>query len=362
MNILHIHITPAFISGSNNHYKKASFNNSVILIGEKRDLQNKDMLYYNSSVEDLNAIVELCNKNDMVILYCLNGENSYIANRIQKEIKVIWRFFGMELYGKMADYVYSDTTARILRKANSPLRKGVGRIKGLINKNINYDSEFEEAINRTDYFLGLSIEEYDFLKKHWPNLPPFKQLPYEQMEAKNIENKKKSNKILIGNGRSAYNNHIDILNIIEQDNAEHEYSFQLMFNYGYSPVYADKVRVKARKNHKINIIEELMPLDEYQLFFNSIDAFVLNSYRQMAMRAVFESLKAGAKVYLNKKNVMLEWLRKEGFLVFTISDFKEDLASQNLHLSNQQIASNSIVFEKFTQEYKLKDFHSTLVN
>jgi hypothetical protein len=94
----------------------------------------------------------------------------------------------------------------------------------------------------------------------------------------------------------------------------------------------------------------------------SMNAFVLNGYRQMAMRAVFESLTSGVKVYLNKKNIILQWLKEEGFLIFNMEDFSIDMAKDNLFLSNDQAEYNTIQFEKFRSKYNLEDFQKELLN
>ncbi|RLD74840.1 MAG: hypothetical protein DRJ10_16345, partial [Bacteroidetes bacterium] len=120
-------------------------------------------------------------------------------------------------------------------------------------------------------------------------------------------------------------------------------------------------KAEARKIKNINIIEDLMPFDEYQSFFNSIDAFVFNGYRQMAMRAVYESLRSGVKVYLNDKNVVLAGLKKEGFLIYNMDDFENNLSTNNLHLSEEQISYNSNTFEEFRQKYNLKEFHTSIL-
>jgi hypothetical protein len=48
----------------------------------------------------------------MVVLYDLNFPKAYIANRLPNSIKIVWRFFGLELYGKMPEVVFSEQTIR----------------------------------------------------------------------------------------------------------------------------------------------------------------------------------------------------------------------------------------------------------
>ena len=82
----------------------------------------------------------------------------------------------------------------------------------------NFNTEFENAaFKRIDFFHGLSYKEYDFLKTLWPKLPTFLQIDYSFIKP-NLSNLKpipqKGKLVLIGNNKSAYNNHLDIIEII----------------------------------------------------------------------------------------------------------------------------------------------------
>jgi len=357
IKILHIHTALSFIAQSNKQFDSVEFNNKVILLNEQKPPNlDDDIAFYDSSKKGLNEVINLCNAVDLVVLYSLDYEKSYIANRIDKNTKLLWRFFGTELYSKMPDQMYSSISREILKQENTPLKQLVRGAKKIIRGNAKQEEEFTKAIKRVDYFLGLADDEYDFLKSHWPDLPEFMQLPLAHIGNMEVLDKKPYNRVLLGNSRVAYNNHIDIIRLIAKQEKAKNYQFELLFNYGYAPLYADRVKAEARQLQNINIIEDMLPFEDYQSLFTKMDAFVFNGYRQMAMRAVFESLRNGVKVYLNKKNIILNWLLKEGFLVFTINDFIDDLQSDNIRLNLDQIKHNSLAFDQLRSNYSLNDF------
>ena len=50
----------------------------------------------------------------------------------------------------------------------------------------------------------------------------------------------------------------------------------------------------------------------------------------MAGGNIFLAIQNGVKVYLNKRNVFLTWLKNEVILVYTIEDFDQDLKDNNI--------------------------------
>ena len=265
----------------------------------------------------------------------------------------------------MPEHVYSDTTWDIIKDNYNPnsTSKLRNRLKQYIKLRTNLDNEFDIAINRCNYFLGVSDYEYNFLKKTWDFLPTFLQAPLDILfQVKELPNKEKSNRVLVGNNRSAYNNHIDILKIIDNNYVGNNISFNLIFNYGTESNYSKIVRDTSKKTTSTSTIDDVLPLEEYKILFNTIDAFVLNGYRQMAMGAIFETLSSKVKIYLNENNEILHWLKNEGFLVFSTNDFTEDLKIDNLYLKEAEAVHNTSQFKQFRKKYNTLDFHEKILS
>ena len=367
--IIHIHTDQKFIDGSK-IFEGDNFVNEIIVFGKE---SNYDGIYkdsvkiYRYSKNDINKVIKFCNTADIVVMWDLNFVKCYIANRISINVSVIWRFFGLELYSKIPEYVFSSLTLKVKENENirkpfmESIKRMTSKIKQFIIYQSSFENEFEKAIKRINFFQGLSDVEYSFLKKKWPELPRFLQNPYSQIIKCNKSIQSKTNKIVIGNNRSAYNNHLDILNIINQSNNKTNFDFILLFNYGQNNKYAEIVRKTADDISNIKIIEDFLPFNEYREFYSKVCALVLNGHRQMAMANIFEALRYNVKVYLSEKNVILDWLRKEGFLVFTIDDFVADLETNNINLTESERQHNIKQLYVFRNKYSIEEFQKTLL-
>jgi dTDP-N-acetylfucosamine:lipid II N-acetylfucosaminyltransferase len=309
----------------------------------------------------------------MVVLYDLNFSKAYIANRLPNSIKVVWRFFGLELYGKMPEVVFSEQTIRASKEISVKydylfFRNLLGRAFNKIRFGTNSKTEFKKAaFNRVDYFHGLSEKEYDFLKEFWPQLPPFLQKDYSNLKGNNESNreinyyhKSENNLIILGNNRSAYNNHLDLLDLIKDSNSKNKYKFLMFFNYGRNNYYADLVRNKANKIEEIEVLEDFLEIEKFNQIYFEASALVINGYRQMAMGNIFTAIKNKTKIYLSTNNVIFNWLKEEGFSVFSIEEFVIDLDNNNIALKEFEILRNQNQLVTFTKKYNQEEFHNSL--
>lgn len=370
IKIVHIHTDIKFINGINRFYGEA-FENKTIIIGNRDQYKGpyeSDVKYYDYSLNDYNQIIEQCQESSIVVLHNLDFVKSFIANRIPASVMVLWRFFGLELYEKMPNYVYSEKTKEILaqekkkRNISLDLKREFMSFLSMLKYRGTPENEINKAaFKRADFFLGLSKSEYDFLKIKWPDLPPFLQLDLSTVKSKDVK-KNKSNLIVLGNNKNAYNNHLDIIDGIKNIKINHDFKFLLLFNYGVDNNYSQAVIKEARQVNSIRIIEDFLPLKKFIELYSNADALVMNGYRQMAMDNIFEALKNGTKVYLNEKNVILEWLRKEGFKVYTMDDFFTDLTIDNIALSPDDSIFNGEQLVKFTTKYNRPSFQQKLID
>jgi len=109
--IIHIHTDLKFINDSN-RFINDIYENENFIIGGGNTHSNYDIntTFFDFSKKNLKKIINYCKSVDFVILYDLNFAKAYIANRLPKKVKIIWRFFGLELYSKIPHLVYSDIT------------------------------------------------------------------------------------------------------------------------------------------------------------------------------------------------------------------------------------------------------------
>ena len=311
---------------------------------------------------DLNKVIELCKEAELVVLYNLDVLKSQVALGLPNQVKIIWRFFGYEFYKRMKGEVLSDKTRSMLsREQKKSVKEYIKDLLRPLYHNIKYgdtvDNLFDRAVDRIDYMLVFSKQEYNYLLQHWNTLPEHIILPILtgnfNSECPKIDLRSKSNKVVLGNSRNIFNNHIDVVEKIESAEKKNEYDFLLLFNYGVEGVYPNAVRAAVAGKTYFQLIEEYIPRNDFKRFYDDISALVINGYRQMAMGNVFLALKRGVKVYLNRKNVMMDWLLDEGIQVFSIDNLVSDLENDKIVLQEEVAMHNlrklNVLYKNYTQ-------------
>lgn len=371
--IVHIHSDYKFVDLGAKRFISPHINNTIILInrqdGTSYNGNYKDQsLYFENDQEE--EIIEICRSADMVVVYGLYDFKSKIVMALPKNLIIIWCFFGYELYRNMKDIALSDLTKSYL-KSPAPesssfkgiLKKYYRRIKSGKPKKLL----IEESMKMVDYVMMSTKEEYEYLKKYWKDLPKFMQVPFEKTQIElpiNFDKVTSPNykpTVVIGNSKNIYNNHMDIIKLIEAEKNRDAYKFVFLCNYGKNNLYYDELKEITQDKDYYQVIEDFMPIQEFINFYTTIDALVINGYRQMAMGNILAGLKMGVKVYLNPHNPTFNSFVKEGFSIYNIEDFKKDLASHNFVLE-QNIAKNNIeACSRMMEKYSIEEFQKDIL-
>jgi len=365
--VTQVHTDSKFIIFSERFYNP-KFINQLIFFGENpghngTPLENT-FFYFDNTIKSIKSVINKCNQSDIVVLYDLNFIKCYIANRLNPSVKIIWRFFGLELYKKMPEYVYSPLTLSVLKKQHkgylqNNIYKLLAKSENLLKYRTTFEKEFKKALKRVNYFCGVSDMEYQFLKTKWTGLPQFLQWPLSNIES-NTNTPTKNNQIILGNNRSAYNNHLDVLEILSEYKSDDNIQFLLLFNYGQNNEYSNNVIEKARNIKNITILEDFLCREEFSKLYLTSSAFVMNGYRQMALGNIFEALKNNVKIYLNEKNIIYDWLIKEGFKIFLINNLMDDLNNNQFNLTDQEATYNQNNLKTFAAKYSAVNFRNAI--
>jgi dTDP-N-acetylfucosamine:lipid II N-acetylfucosaminyltransferase len=360
--IIHIHTDHKFVVGSERFYGDI-FTNELIILGAKNSVNkhfHEKAQFFKPDPKNLNNILALVNAADILVVYQLDFFKSPIVNKVAKGVKIIWRFFGTELYSRKLHLYLSPNTRSFFK--SQILKKHVKRVFPFLFRE---EKTFYKALRRVDAIACVFKEEYDYLKRHFNNLPRFIPLSLDGMHYANLIDfdleYPKSNTLVIGNSRSYFNNHLDILELAEMCDLDDKLKIKLLFNYGTENTYTKEVRKKASSIENVSLIDSFIPPDEFINFYGPIAAFVNNSYRQLALGNIFLALYKGVKVYLNAKNPTYTWLKKEGLFIYEIEDLKKDLETGQIHLSKDEIIHNLKCFSRLKELYSKKDFQHCIL-
>lgn len=362
-----IHTDYKFVRGSK-RFESDSFENTIVIFKKQEPYNGpykKAAHFYDK--DEINQVIELCKEADLVVLYDLDLLKSKIALALPDDIKIAWRFFGYELYGRMKRAVLSDKTYSCIADPKEAIKDMFRPLYHKIKYGKSLERVFYDAIERIDYMFVLSKKEYEFLSKYFNNLPEYIQcLSLSKDSISNgslntrYESNSKSRKIVLGNNRSAYNNHLDVLEKIEAAESKREYHFFLLFNYGREDDYANAVRNAVKGKFHYNLLEEFIPAEEFRDFYADVSALIINGYRQMAMGNIFMALNSGVKVYMNRKNTMMDWLLNNGIAIFPVAGLVADMDNNQVKLDEETITNNLKGLHNLYSGYTEMDFREII--
>ena len=367
---VHIHTDLKFI-GETSIFEGPYFKNQIIYLGEDKFYKGsfEERLIYNKrNYFGLKKIIRTCNSSDIVVLYDLDPIKSAIANSVSENIKIAWRFFGYELYKRKKELYVSRTSLETVTESgkldfiNDLVSFSV--FSSLKPVNLFFDSSFDRAVSRIDFFLCLSRMEYTELSKEWPGLPPCIEIPFwgEIGDLKPQELwEMKEPTIILGNNKSIYNNHLDLFKELENSSKVSEYNFIIPFSYGAENEYTNAVRLKVKEQSRYSLLEDFLPYKNYNEIIRQTSALIINSYRQIGMDTIFMALAGGVKVYLNSKNITYPWLKSRGFKIFDINSIGEDLGNHDVKLSVLEIECNIQALRELKESYPKTEFQRNLV-
>lgn len=361
--IIHLHSDHKFVSDSE-RFESMIFKNQLIILSAKnshnRPYHDK-ALFFDPSPTNLHNILKIVNSADALIVYNLDFFKSQIVNLLDERVKVIWRYFGTELYSRKP-HLYISTTSKpffVSRIVKS-------KVKSVFRFVFSQEKLFYKAIKKCSAIICVFEEEFDYLTSLWGNLPKF--IPWT-LESPDFYNKKidfnleypKEELVIVGNSRSFYNNHLDILELINTCNLDQKTTIKLLFNYGSENKYTQKVREKTDCIDNVSLIDSFISPNEFVDFYGPVAAFVNNSYRQMALGNVFMALNRGVKIYLNKNNPTYTWLKKEGMYIYEIEDFRNDLEVGQFYLTKNEILHNLNCLKKLEDSNTTANFQSQII-
>ena len=358
MKILHIHSDKKFLYLVA-CYSNPQIENTIVFLGE--DFENSyNIIFYKKNKSAYKEISLLAREYDVVVFMSMCLQHALICTQLPQTIKVIWRFFGGELYPFLQQEILTDKSRKFFK--HSPLHSTLSCLKNTLLYGASANSIFWQAVGRANYFMCLSKDEYDFLHERFEAIPEFLQAPFRQMEGIDVCCKKQPT-IIVGHSKNIDGNHIDILDLILKSSMSDAYRYILFFSYSeYSKEYSEAVLERAIKCRNLKIVEQMLPFEEFNEIQRTSSVLVINAKRQIAMGNIFSAICNGMKVYLHPQNVMYNWFLRHGIKIFSTSDLLDDLEQGNILLSEDVMESNITQYNKLASTYNVLDFQRFLLS
>lgn len=273
---------------------------------------------------------------DVVILHTLYALPLSDILQIPKHIPIVWLSWGFDLYQNIPHpYIniplYGPKTQVLvdeLKRERDRMRSHRW-LKSLVRPlfHLRCAHLHAKVIQRIDYCGTVLLEEFNLLKKHQSKFHG-EQVFLNYASGKVVaDTSSLGSDIMVGNSASFSSNHADVFDKLS--------SMFLGSRKVYVPLsygdmdYQKKIVDLGRSlfGEQFCPLTEFMPLESYRNVVRSCSHAIYFHLRQQAMGNVRMSLVYGAKVFLSEKSVQYEYLKKCGYLIFSV---ERDLTEANL--------------------------------
>ena len=286
--------------------------------------KTEDVLYVKSTHPNVKVIKDTdFNKDDLVkelikykivFLHFLNTYKQEIVRKAPKSIKFHWFCWGSDLYN-----VYPLKIRLILNQKHhtvNPLKKIYTSIRSK-QKQKPYINLFKK-INSVSTVVP---NEFKYVKKYLNNNLinlRFKYITIENLELTGSDYVNGEN-IWIGNSATFTNNHIEAFNKIKHINQKEDIYVPL--SYG-SEGTKKEILTEGKKilGNRFFAITDFLPLHIYKNKLRTCEVVIMNHLRQQALANIVMALWFGAKVFLNKENLIYDYLKSNNVEVYLMED------------------------------------------
>jgi hypothetical protein len=310
-------------------------------------------------------------KPELVVIHSLNYFHAHLINTFFTNTKVIWIFWGAEVYDYLREFRNQNfrrntkkIAFRYILKNNvrNLLRPVFFRLK---NPHVSWNFSKYKAFKKIDGLALAHRNEFDLLKNsldlactlHW-----FTYYSIEYLISKELMSTKvNGNNILIGNSATPSNNHLDILKQLKTDIKIRDRKLVIPLSYGL-PWYKDKI-IQIGKElfpNNLHTLTHFMPLLEYNQVVLNCNVVIMGHIRQQAVGNLIVSFWIGSLVFLDERNPLYNYFSDLGLIIFSIQkDLK--LIEDNKILTDKEIQTQRSILLTYYREDKVVEKTSEMI-
>lgn len=315
----------------------------------------KNRVKYISPLRFLSYLEE--KKIDAVFLHSFCVLSSSLIVKIPLNIKVFWFSWGYDIYNFPLSRpfvrlsLYGDKTSRILPQKRFSLKSIIKELIGFRKKETNIQYK---ALNRIDYYSGVLEYEYELLKSNSEFRAKPVSYQYSNLSILFAEVDEKvydGNNILIGNSGNQCNNHVDIIQYLQNVEIKRR-KIYMPLSYAGVPEYISKVKSFYEKSFGGSFapLDTFIPYNEYLNLISSCSVAIFAHERQQAIGNINMALQNGCKVFLSETNKVYGFYKSLGIVLFSL---QSDLSQVELDtpLTKEQVMNNKqILHSRYCKE------------
>lgn len=318
---------------------------------------NNNLLHLVKNIEKVNIIQNNSKEfNDLLTNICIyksiilhgthwgNFQATILLN-IPKDVKVAWVIWGGDLLGRsdIKDNFLAPCT-RLLNWLHSLKKYKKSTKLEYPNWEIPYN-----LFSRIDYCLTSQKELFDYSSLHFNKKFEYLWYTYyniEEIIGSLFNSRTSGNNIWLGNSATPTNNHIDTLLSL------YKYQAYLKGKKIYIPLSYPNTWIRniVKKIGGILYKKSIIPLEtfvereKYNQLMLDCSVMIMPHYMSQAMGNIYTGLWLGMRVYMSKKNISYNYLKRIGIKVFTIED---DLSKYKFSkLTEEEILYNRSILLK----------------
>ena len=280
----------------------------------------------------------------------MTGSKFYFVKHIPQNVMVLWGIPGGDLYNRYLRYFGYELYYN--------KQEGIKYRLGSLYRSYTRRKEFNYLMQRCSAVLCAKCD-YDLILKYCPSNIKGPQHIYSiayQMDKAlgDLYNqpfiKHERVHAIIGNSASRSNNHLYVLSQLLNKGIS-DFDCGLLLSYGDSDdAYKQMVKTQYYKEFtdRVTFITDFVPLSEFNTRLLNVSHFLYGNWRQESVGNILTAFYLGGKVYLSRKNPLLDYFRGKGFVVYCLEDidhtFYDFLSERDKH------HNRSLIESQYTQE------------
>lgn len=338
---------------------------------QRLDVNQKDQ--FQDFIKKMNSI-----PNTVLMLHTLSSEHQHIVSKVNDSLKKVWFVWGYDLYDTWPLYKKSILTKRTrefaelyLTFSQRMLFNSFGlflfKIRALFPSKFKHKLEssfnlsFFENVQKIDYVTTVVPNEYELVKGLNSTIKylPFSYASIESLMADDMSiDLNEGVNILVGNSADPSNNHIDILEKLSSLELG-ERKVYVPLSYSGNDTYIRKIQEAGFKLLPKNFVPILkyLTLEEYNKILSSCSVFIFNHIRQQALGNIIFAGYSGAKLYLNPKSPVYQYLSSENIKLYST----DSISNRSLNSAENLNGNKELFYQLYSKEV-VKNKVETLIN
>jgi hypothetical protein len=330
---------PKFIEFMETNVDEFERKNLFWMIGDadKYVIRERENIDYDANYCTVSALIRLSvamHKADKIILHGLFLNRILFLLAFQPWLlkKSYWIIWGGDLYREKAVSI----KARIIEYVRAPVIKRMGHLISYLDEDIRLARHWYgcEGRHHHSFFYPSNL---------------FKQLSQSESNSQELC-------IQVGNSADPSNNHLQVFDLLKKTKLP---NFRVLSPLSYgNRSYAKHIECLGQEYFGENFTGymEMMPVEEYLDFLQSIDVAIFNHKRQQAMGNMITLLGFGRKVYMRSSEAPFLFFEKIGVKVFDVDSFNGE------KLSVEDSEHNKKVVSEYFSEKNLSKQLNTIFN